>query len=87
MWLRCCCEFYLYFRYSDLYFNSEEYKQAVSDLVDSKVYDEVRAHSDADNNLGDVGGAVGRDGGANPPVVPQPGQARPQHDDSFTRRR
>ena len=72
MWFRCCCKFYLYSRYSDLYFNSEEYNQAVSDLVDSKVYDEVLAHSDA---VADAD--VGRDGGANPPVVPQPGQARP----------
>ena len=67
-------------RYSDLYFNSEEYKQAVNDLVISKVYDEELVHGEIDNPV------AGGDGGTPPPVL-QPGPARDQPEDSFTRRR
>ena len=85
----------MYCRYSDLYFNEEEYIQAVSDLANSKVFDELLIHGDV-HDIPVAGGIGGNDvegvGGHSdpPPGVIQPGQvgqALPQPDDSVARRR
>ena len=44
-------------RYSDLYFSSAEYEQAVVDLNNCKIFDDVLAHRDAT-----VEGGHGMDG-------------------------
>ena len=70
-------------RYSDLYFNSEEYKIAVTELVSSKVYDDELVRREGEDPVAA--------GGGTPPVDPQhgevQGQARNQPGDSFSKRR
>ena len=83
------------YRYCDLYFNEEEYNQAVLDLANSKVYDELLIHGHdipvaGGSEENDVARVVGqRD---SPPGVIQPGQVgqalpQPEPNDSVARRR
>ena len=86
-------------RYSDLYFNADEYKQAVSSLCASSIYDGVVMNRDRDRDTVEAGGSgegptvsgVQAGDGGRGTVESEPGGAfqslaRPD-DNSFTRRR